>query len=47
LPWLEANAEALRFESRFTAAKLMKAAEKAKCVVDGTFDAEEAAKLNS
>jgi ParB family chromosome partitioning protein len=39
LPWLEANHDVLGFESRFTAAKLMKAA---KCAVDGTFDETEA-----
>jgi N6-adenosine-specific RNA methylase IME4 len=39
LPWLAANADVLGFESRFTAAKLMKAA---KCVAGGTFDEEQA-----
>jgi N6-adenosine-specific RNA methylase IME4 len=39
LPWLAANAEVLGFESRFTAAKLMRAA---KCVAGGTFDENKA-----
>jgi phage N-6-adenine-methyltransferase len=44
LPWLAANAEALGFESRFTAAKLMKIAEK--CAAGGTIDEVEAVRLN-
>jgi hypothetical protein len=44
LPWLEANADVLGFESRFTAAKLIRAAKK--CAVDGTFDEAGAAQVS-
>lgn len=43
LPWLEANADVLGFESRFTAAKLMSIG---KCAASGTFDEDEAIRLN-
>lgn len=44
LPWLDANADVLGFESRFTAAKLMAAA--GKCVVDDTFTAKKATEIS-
>jgi phage N-6-adenine-methyltransferase len=40
IPWLEANADALGFETRMTATRLMNAA--AKCNVDVTFDDQKA-----
>jgi hypothetical protein len=44
LPWLAENADALGFESRATAAALMRLA--AKCNVNDTFDEDEALRLS-
>lgn len=44
LPWLAANAGALGFDSRVTAARLIRAAEK--CVVNDTFEPSQALRIN-
>jgi N6-adenosine-specific RNA methylase IME4 len=47
IPWLKENAKILGFESRFTAAKLMKAARKhSKCAFDGTLDEAQALEIS-
>lgn len=44
LPWLADNADVLGFDSRFTAAKLMRVA--TQCAVNGTLDEAQALRLN-